>query len=197
MTTERWTQESVDAVNARRGAKMPAHVGVRSGDPKAIGSGQTGKMITTSGWSAKPHKYRAIPCIVTADLTLFTRDDIVQAAAASGRTIEQLPLKTLAQQHGIIGEWFGSTKEAKRWIDLKRLEAAGAIRELRRQVTYDLLVNVTKIGKWIADFDYIEYDREQASWLMVREDSKGVRTPLYKRTKVHVEAQYGFRIRET
>lgn len=186
------TESDIRRINETRGENRQAHA------PPLLGRSME-PYLASAQKPAKPHKYRAIPCIVTADLTLFTRDDIVQAAAASGRTIEQLPLKTLAQQQGIIGEWFGSTKEAKRWIELKRLEAADRIRGLRRQVTYHLVVNGIVIGRWIADFEYVERDENlhDIFCAIVREDSKGIRTPLYRRTKAHVEAQYGWKIRET
>lgn len=144
------------------------------------------------------HKYRAIACIVTADLTLYTADEIKQLELVSDHPmIGTGPLKERANRVDIFGDWFGSTKEAKRWIELKRLEAAGKVRELRRQVPFELAVNGTAIAKWIADFEYIEHDAPSASWRTIREDSKGVRTPIYKRTKAHIAAQYGWQIRET
>ena len=48
-----------------------------------------------------------------------------------------------------------------------------------------------QIGKYVADFVYIENDEE------VIEDSKGYRTPLYRWKKKHVEAQYKRKIKET
>jgi len=179
-----WTQADVDAINARRGTKLPAHV-----PPK-------------KKWSTKPqkgHKYRAVPCIVSADLTLYTKDDI-QKLTLLARTLAlpaKCSLKDAAKAVGIIGEWFGSTKEAKRWIELKHMAAAGRVSALKRQIPFPLIVNDITIGRWIADFTYLEYPDASGIGLSVREDSKGVRTPLYKRTKAHVEAQYGFAIRET
>lgn len=149
---------------------------------------------------AKPHKYRAIPCIVTADLTLFTLDEIKQLELISDHPlIGTGGLKQRAERVDVFGEWFGSTKEAKRWIELKRLEAADKIRGLRRQIPYDLVVSGIVIGRWIADFEYVERDENlhDIFCAIVREDAKGVRTPLYKRTKAHIEAQYSWKIRET
>lgn len=146
---------------------------------------------------AKRHKYYAQPCIVSADLTLFTRDDIRNAALQQRLTLvhNTTPLKELAQAAGIIGEWFASLKEAKRWIVLSELQKAGAIRELRRQVPYDLLVNGIKVCSWVADAVYEEF--YDGTWLTVREDSKGHRTPEYQLKKKFVEAQFGWSIRET
>ncbi len=146
---------------------------------------------------AKGHKFRAKPCIVTADMTLFSQQDIHNAASFKNLHVNRLatPLKEIAQACGIIGDWFGSEKEAKRYIQLAQLEKAGAIRELRRQVPYALLVNETKIAEWRADFVYEEFCDGQ--WATVREDTKGLRTALYQRSKKHAEAQYRWQIRET
>ncbi len=62
---ERWTQEDVDRINAQRGAKLPAHIPPQTLEARPVG--KTGIEIGL----AKTHKYRAEPCIVTADLTLF------------------------------------------------------------------------------------------------------------------------------
>jgi len=145
----------------------------------------------------KGHKFRARACIVTPDLTLFTKQDIFNAATS--QRVQQVrdttPLKELAQACGIIGDWFGSENEAKRYIQLAQLEKAGAIRDLRRQVPYEFFINGTRIAEWRADFVYEEfYDQD---WLKVREDSKGVRTPEYQLKKKCAEAQHGFSISET
>lgn len=145
----------------------------------------------------KGHKFRAKPCIVTPDLTLFSQQDIYNAASFKQVHVNRLqtPLKELAQASGIDGDWFGSEKEAKRYIELAGLQKVGAIRELRRQVPYALLVNGTKIADWRADFTYEEFYDGQ--WLNVREDTKGFRTQEFKLKCKHVEAQYGFTIRQT
>ncbi len=146
----------------------------------------------------KAHKYRAISCIVTADLTLFTGEDIDRILAQMQCETSQvkLSLKQKAALCGVDGEWFGSLKEAHRWIELSHSQRAASVRDLRRQVSFSLEVNGTAIGKWIADFVYEEWTPAK-EWQMIREDSKGIRTPMYKRSKAHVEAQYGFTIRET
>jgi hypothetical protein len=161
---------------------------------KGVGTTQTSKPQNGS-----KSKYRARPCIVTPDFTVFTKEDIVTAEALTGDPLTGTgTLAERAARAHICGDWFGSLKEAHRWIELKRLEAAGKVRELRRQVPFSLDVNGTGIGKWIADFVYFESGPNgHGPWQYVREDTKGIRTPVYRRSKAHVQAQYGFTIRET
>lgn len=89
------------------------------------------------------------------------------------------------------GEVFDSIKEYRRYCELKLLEKAGKISNLRRQVKYELVPNqyeasesgkngATRRGKllerkiyYVADFVYYRGDNE------VVEDTKGVRTKEY------------------
>lgn len=82
---------------------------------------------------------------------------------------------------------FASKREAKRYAELKLLERSGEIDGLELQPAFPLLVNGTKIGTYKADFRYT--DRRTGA--VVIEDCKGYLTREYKRTKKHVEAQYG------
>ena len=59
---------------------------------------------------------------------------------------------------GII---FDSAKEARRYEDLSERQYAGDIRDLRRQVRYDLVVNGVKIGFYKADFVYVDGETGQ------------------------------------
>lgn len=70
---------------------------------------------------------------------------------------------------------FDSQKEYRRWQELKLLERAGQIAELRRQVRYEL---VPKCGKnraayYIADFVYTENNKTVVA------DTKGYKTSEY------------------
>ena len=75
-----------------------------------------------------------------------------------------------------------SQAEAKRWIQLKLLERAGEIKDLKRQVKY-VLIPSQKEGKktierecaYIADFVYTDLKTGQT----VVEDTKGFRTRDY------------------
>jgi hypothetical protein len=54
----------------------------------------------------------------------------------------------------VDGITFDSKVEANKWFELKLLERAGEISDLRRQVTFPIVVNGQKICKYIADFVY-------------------------------------------
>ena len=93
----------------------------------------------------------------------------------------------------IDGIRFDSKKEAKRYLELKILEKAGAIKDLRRQVPY-VLINKSRYGraiKYVADFVYYEYGK------LVVEDVKGVRTPVYKLKKRLMAERFGIEVKET
>lgn len=88
---------------------------------------------------------------------------------------------------------FDSKREANRYIELKLLERAGAIKDLRRQVPY-VLINKSRYGraiKYVADFVYYEGNKR------VVEDVKGVRTPVYKLKKRLMAEIYGIEVKET
>lgn len=147
---------------------------------------------------ARGHKFNANPCIVAADGTLFTAADIQTAELASTNPL--IGTGTLLQRGervGIVGTWFASMKEGRRFITLRQLATAGAITELRLQVPFNLTV-VSKIdqreiviGNWVADFVY------RRGGELVTEDTKGMKTPLYLRSKKHFQCQYGLPILET
>jgi hypothetical protein len=98
----------------------------------------------------------------------------------------------------IDGIRFASKAEARRYMELKMLEKAGEIRGLELQPVFPLFVpdgassKRVKLGKYVADFRY----RSGPRGLLVVEDVKGVKTPIYRWKKKHVEAQYGIAITE-
>ncbi len=86
------------------------------------------------------------------------------------------------------GETFDSRREARRWMDLRLLEQAGEIRDLRRQVKYILIPTQREEGDgkkpgklierevaYLADFVYIDARTGET----IVEDVKGVRTDAY------------------
>jgi len=90
------------------------------------------------------------------------------------------PSKHRATKTVLDGLTFDSAKEAKRWQELKLLEHVGAIRDLRRQVSFDLYAcNGERVARYVADAVYwsIELGRE------VVEDVKSPHTrrlPVYR-----------------
>lgn len=100
----------------------------------------------------------------------------------------------------VDGQTFDSKKEANRYKELRLLEKAGEIKDLRTQVKFKLIPaqRDEATGKVIerecsykADFVYYEEDGET-----VVEDVKGFRTKEYIIKRKLMLYQYGIRIRE-
>jgi hypothetical protein len=87
---------------------------------------------------------------------------------------------------------FDSQKEYARWGELQLLERAGRISDLSRQDRYPLHgPNGVKLAVYVCDFTY------QEDGQIVIEDSKGVRTAMYRLKRRWLKAEYGIEIRET
>lgn len=97
----------------------------------------------------------------------------------------------------VDGISFDSRKEANRYRELKLLERAGKITELKRQIKYILIPSQRIDGKvverpcaYVADFVY----RQNGE--VIVEDTKGFKTKEYvikRKLMLHV---YGIRIKE-
>lgn len=103
-----------------------------------------------------------------------------------------------AEKTIIDGERFDSKREAERWQELRLMEKAGEISNLRRQVKYELIPAFKKPGErtersvsYIADFVYTENGET------VVEDSKGFKTKEYRLKRKLMIEKYGIWIRET
>jgi hypothetical protein len=88
---------------------------------------------------------------------------------------------------------FSSKKEAARYSELKILVQVGAIQALELQPKYLIKINDVKVCYYVGDFRY--FDNETQTTIL--EDSKGVRTPIYRLKKKLVKAVYGIDILET
>src|SRR3970040_2374191 len=75
----------------------------------------------------------------------------------------------------VDGILFQSTKEARRYSELKALQQAGVIRDLEMQPKFKLEINGVHITTYYADFRY--HDNERRAEIV--EDVKGMRTALY------------------
>ena len=95
----------------------------------------------------------------------------------------------------VDGVTFDSKKELVRWQDLKAQQATGQIKELWRQVEYNLHVNDQLICTYIADFVYW---RENYSEPFVEDvKSKATRKlPVYAIKKKLMKAIHGIEIQE-
>ena len=87
---------------------------------------------------------------------------------------------------------FASKREAQRFDDLRLLEMAGEITDLKVQPGFRLEVNGDLICTYKADFSY--RDRQGLS---ITEDVKGVKTPAYRLKAKLMKAIYGIEIFET
>lgn len=94
---------------------------------------------------------------------------------------------------------FDSKKEYRRWCELKLLQRAGEITNLRRQVSF-VLIPVQKVDgkvveravKYIADFVY----NEPGKLYCTVEDTKGVKTKEYIIKRKLMLEKYGIQIKE-
>lgn len=87
----------------------------------------------------------------------------------------------------IDGIKFASKKEARRYSELKLLERAGDIKNLKRQVRYKL--NMPTV--YVADFEY-EWKHGGGK---VTEDVKGYATREFKRKARLMKEQYGIEVK--
>lgn len=122
---------------------------------------------------------------------------------------EQKPSKYRSEKVEILGIRFDSKREARRWFELTTLEKAGEIKNLRRQVKFELIPTQSEpdiTGKrggikhgrvlenevsYYADFVYEDRDGQT-----VVEDTKGVRTPEYIIKRKLLLWRYGIKIQE-
>lgn len=120
------------------------------------------------------------------------------------------PTKYGSQRVTLDGETFDSKHELRRWNELKVLERAGEIRDLKRQVRFNLIPaqfepsKTTKSGRkvrgrcierkcdYIADFAYIRRDTGE----YCVEDAKGMRTDVYRIKKKLMLYVHGIQIKE-
>ena len=104
-----------------------------------------------------------------------------------------------AKKTTVDGIVFDSRREARRYQELKLLERGGAIKDLRRQVRYELIPAFECGGKhyrptsYVADFVYTDCK----TGAEVVEDVKGVRTDTYRLKAKMFAWRYGVSILET
>ncbi|WP_238945818.1 DUF1064 domain-containing protein [Vandammella animalimorsus] len=95
------------------------------------------------------------------------------------------------------GERFDSKAEYRHWLHLRVLEQAGRIRDLRRQVAFELAPAVVLGGRrkpalrYVADFVYLDEAGRQ-----VVEDVKGAVTPVWQIKRHLMAAVHGIEVKE-
>lgn len=134
-------------------------------------------------------------------------DEQIAAWQAKGLTIESRGVKLgdraaeakLERKRGkygnqrvtIGGLTFDSKREAKRWLELVEEERAGRISQLERQVRFELSIAGVKVCDYVSDFCYIRDGQR------VVEDSKGMKTAVYRLKKRMMLAVHQIEIFET
>lgn len=103
------------------------------------------------------------------------------------------PTKFRSRKTTIDGITFDSKAEARRYADLKLLERAGEIRDLKLQPGFELLPSFRdKSGtlhrsiKYVADFRYVEVQTGQT----IVEDVKGMETREFKMKRKMLLSRY-------
>jgi hypothetical protein len=91
------------------------------------------------------------------------------------------------------GQVFDSVKEFHRWGVLRLLERAGKIKDLKRQVKFELIPKQDgeRACTYVADFTYIEDGK------LVVEDCKGYITEVFRLKKKLMMWVHGIRIKIT
>jgi hypothetical protein len=84
---------------------------------------------------------------------------------------------------------FASKREATRYAELKLLERAGEISDLKLQVRFKLAVNGEHICTYVADFTY----RDKAGRSII-EDAKGFETDVFRLKRNLMRAVFGVEV---
>ena len=95
-----------------------------------------------------------------------------------------------ARKTTFMGIKFDSKWEAERWGELSAMQRAGVVKDLERQVRYNLVINDQKICAYVADFQYKLID-ENGFEKEIVEDAKGVETAEFKLKKKMMKAILG------
>ena len=95
------------------------------------------------------------------------------------------------------GAYFSSTGEFKRWCELKLLEKAGQIFDLKRQVPFDLTVNTVNICKYVADFTYRDHGIFGGALIVEDYKSAATKTPIFDIKRKLMMACHGIDVRLT
>ena len=88
---------------------------------------------------------------------------------------------------------FDSKREAREYYNLKLLEKAGAISDIKLQPAFRIIINGVDVGSYYADFSYME--KGELHVIDVKSPATA-KNALYRFKKRCVEAQYGVQIEE-
>ena len=99
-----------------------------------------------------------------------------------------------AKKTEFMGYKFDSKWEAERYGQLSSMALAGVVKDLQRQVKYEIVVNNHKICNYIADFVYTLV-HENGKKEKIVEDAKGVQTTDFKLKMKLVKALFDIDIK--
>jgi hypothetical protein len=122
----------------------------------------------------------------TRKMETMTLDEYRELMARSGGKSKMGNVRT-----EVDGFVFASGLEATRYGELKLLEQAGEVRELQLQFPFRLDVNGIHVCTYVADFVYVDAQGKQ-----VVEDTKGMKTAVYRLKKKLMKAVFGIEIVE-
>ena len=126
-------------------------------------------------------------------MTRLTRDEYLARLAASRS-------KKANKYNAVKSGGYDSRRENRRACELKMMQRAGQISELREQVRYQLIPPqrdadgrvVERACSYIADFVYFD----ESTKALVVEDTKGVRTDVYRIKRKLMLFVHGITIQE-
>lgn len=123
--------------------------------------------------------------------------DLSKRRFARGNASGNTKSKYHSKKQTIDGYVFASQREAQRYLELKILERAGEITDLKLQKRFELIPSQRIDGKvverpcyYVCDFAYLEGGKQ------VIEDAKGMKTEVYKIKKKLMLYKYGITIKE-
>ena len=93
----------------------------------------------------------------------------------------------------VDGISFDSKKEADRYLELKLLQKAGVVKNLKRQPRFTLQEPFRCDGNWYRKIEYVADFMYEENGQMIVEDVKGMKTDVYKIKKKLFLRQYGDR----
>lgn len=116
----------------------------------------------------------------------------------------KFPIRARRPKYGnrkveVNGQKFDSLAEARRYGELLMLERVGKVRDINRQVKFELIPKVgeERACSYVADFVYLEKNPDNDwQWHRVVEDVKGMRTPDYIIKRKLMRWRYGIAIQE-
>ena len=156
-----------------------------------IGESQKNKCVLCASTERRKPENRAIAQSMGSSLDF-------QKHLARGLNVN----KYGAKKTEIDGIVFDSRHEATRYVELKYMERAGLIKDLKLQERFCLIPAIDDGQKviqravyYVADFTY--YEKRNNYWKRVVEDAKGCRTDVYKLKKKLMRWKYGIEVKET